>query len=97
MDSIKTPKENNREKIAGVNIFESSKLNESKSYLMDNNTNLLQNCFQPSKPFQSRNISTNLTYVKSQGSNLEGFSFFKPSSAKGDIHVDKQQRKQKSK
>ena len=72
-------------------------MNESRSYMLENHNNLMQNWFQSSKPFQSRNISTNLTNIKSLGSNLESYSFFKPWIVKGEMNVDLKQNRKKNK
>lgn len=48
------------------------------------------------KGAQSRNVSNNLMYVKSQGSNIDSFSFIRPQSMKNSQYENRQ-RKQKSK
>lgn len=98
MYSIKTPKDANVEEFTHFSkkLFEiGSKLDHQKFLL--NNSSMMHPGNKSCKVAQSRNITNSLMNVKSQGANIDHFSFIRPQSMKGDQNCEGRQRKQKSK
>jgi hypothetical protein len=97
LNSIKTPKDTNFENLSHFtkSLFENSKFTSKKNIPVSHN--ILTQGNKSWKGAQSRNITNNLMNAKSQGNNLETFSFIRPQSMKGDPDYERRQRKKNSK
>lgn len=96
--SIKTPKDSNYDKYANLskNLFEiGAKIDHKKLFLSNNPLMNNQGNKSVKGSRQSRNVTNNLINNKSQGANLDSFSFIRPQSMKNGSQYERRQRKQK--